>query len=166
MYVRTYVRMYVRTYVRMYVRMYVRTYSKVLNNRRALRNLSVPKPTDLWIPQAHPLFRRPYTSLSTLRTYDFFDFQIFLIFDFWILGFLDFPNFGISVFQIWEIGEIIEKIWKNKFGLKIPLSEAKLSFDTPKGVINARNKSKSTTTNAFSTFSDFLIWDFQIFLIF
>ena len=28
-----------------------------------------------------------------------------------------------SVFQILELGEIIEKIWKNKFGFEIPLSE-------------------------------------------
>ena len=65
------------------------------------------------------------------------------------MGFSDFPSFGISVFQILEIGEIIEKIWKNKCGLKIPLSEAQLSFGTPKGVINARKKSHPTKTNVF-----------------
>ena len=37
-------------------------------------------------------------------------------------------------------------------GPKILLSQPKLSFDTPKGVINARKKSNSTATNVFSTF--------------
>ena len=78
-------------------------------------------------------------------------------------GFSTFSDFWISVFQILEIGEIIEKIWKNKFRLKIPLSEAKLSFDTPKGVINARNKSHSTKTNAFLAFSGILFFNFGFF---
>ena len=69
-------------------------------------------------------------------------------------------------FRVWEIGEIIEKIWKSKCGLKIPLSEAKLSVDTPKGVINAREQSNSTKTNVFSDiFRIFDFLDFKIFLI-
>ena len=36
--------------------------------------------------------------------------------------------------------------------LKIALSEGKFRIETPKGVLNARNKSNSTRTNAFSTF--------------
>ena len=75
--------------------------------------------------------------------------------DFGILGFSDFSNFGISVFQILEIGEFFEKIWKNKGGVKIPLSEAELSFGTPKGVITARKKYHSTKIIYFSTFFGF-----------
>ena len=85
---------------------------------------------------------------------------------FWTFRFSDFPIFGMSVFQILKIGEILEKIWKNKGGVKIPLSEAKFSFDTPKGVINARKKSSSTKTNAFSTFPDFRTFEFLDFKIF
>ena len=79
------------------------------------------------------------------------------------MGFSDFPIFGNLVFQILEIGEIIEKIWKNKGGVKIPLSEAELSLGTPKGVITARKKSHSTNIHVFSTFvgfADFLIFRF------
>ena len=65
--------------------------------------------------------------------------------------FSTFRHSTIFGFSDLEIGEIIENIWKNKCGLKIPLSEAKLSFDTPKGVMTARNKSNSTKQNAFST---------------
>ena len=72
--------------------------------------------------------------------------------DFWIFRFSNFQNL---VFQILEIGEIIEKIWENKGGVKIHLSEAELSFGTPKGVITARKKSHSTKINVFSTCSDF-----------
>ena len=53
--------------------------------------------------------------------------------------------------------------------LKIALSEAKLRIETPKGVINARNKSSSTKINAFSTFPIFRFFecvDFKIFLNF
>ena len=87
-----------------------------------------------------------------------------------IFGFSDFPIFRISVFQILEIGVGFSdfgdwrnywKIWKTKFELEMPLSEAKLSCGTPKGVINARKKTHSTKTNVFSTFSGFS--DFSIF---
>ena len=98
-------------------------------------------------------FRGATDALVHVCTYEFVDFRIF---KFWIFGFSDFPNFGISVFQILEIGEIFEKIWKNKGGVKIHLSQAKLSFGTPKGVITARKKSHSAIRNAFSTFSGFL----------
>ena len=83
--------------------------------------------------------------------------------DFWIFGFSDLPFFGISVFEILESGEIIEKIWKNKGGVKIPLSEAELSLGTPKGVITARKKSHSTKTNVFSTFLGFSVFLICIF---
>ena len=77
--------------------------------------------------------------------------------------FSDFPIFGNLVFQIWEIGEIIENIWKNKGGVKIPLSEAELSFGTPKGVITARKKYHSTKTNVcFDIFRIFGFLDFEI----
>ena len=69
--------------------------------------------------------------------------------DFGIFGFSTFWNFGFSDFGDWRI---FGKIWKNKGGVKIPLSQAKLSFGTPKGVITARKKSDSTKIIVFSTF--------------
>ena len=55
-------------------------------------------------------------------------------------------------------------MWKNKGGgVKIPLSEAELSFGTPKGVITARKRSHSTKRIVFSTFfgfSDFINFEF------
>ena len=74
------------------------------------------------------------------------------------------PIFEELSFQILEIGDLFKQIWKNKGGgVKIPLSQAQLSFGTPKGVITARKKSHSTIRNVFSTFfgfSDFLIFRF------
>ena len=79
-------------------------------------------------------------------------------------------------FRFWRL-EFFFQIWKNKGGVKVPLSQPKLRFGAPKGVITARKKSHSTIRNVFSTFSGFLnsltfgffkfwilgFWDFQIF---
>ena len=74
----------------------------------------------------------------------------------------EFSNFQFLEFRFfifWRL-EFCFLIWKNKGGVKIPLSQAKMRFGTPKGVITARKKSHSTIINAFSTFSDFLIVGF------
>ena len=68
-----------------------------------------------------------------------------LFFEFLIFRFSNFWNFGFSDFGDWSFF----LIWKNKGGVKIPLSEAELSLGTPKGVITARKKSHSTKKKCF-----------------
>ena len=74
------------------------------------------------------------------------DFQIF---QFWNFGFSDFGDWSFFL------------IWKNKGGVKIPLSQAESRFGTPEGVITARKKSHLTKIIAFSTFFGFS--DFRFF---
>ena len=54
---------------------------------------------------------------------------------------------------------MFEKIWKNKGGVEIPLSEAELSFGTPKGVITQGKNLIRRQQMRFRHFSDF--WTFE-----
>ena len=101
------------------------------------------------------MYVRTYVRTS-VRTYvRIFGFSDFLNFGF--LGFSDFPTFGISVFQILVIGVVFLRS-KTKGRVKVPLSQPKLRFGAPKGVITARKKSHSTIRIVFSLFFGF--WDF------